>query len=104
HWAQFFWAMKFILPSSAVADRALMGGKAAALAALDDFPVPAWFVVSPAGFCASAGTELAAQISEARSGAECDAALQRVSLAPSLAGELDASLRSLAQPGVTFAV
>jgi rifampicin phosphotransferase len=42
--------MKFILQPPTNADRGLLGGKAAALAELDELPVPPWFVVTPAAY------------------------------------------------------
>lgn len=42
--------MKFIVMPPTSADRASLGGKAAALAELDELPVPPWYVVTPPAF------------------------------------------------------
>jgi len=80
--------MKFILQPLLPANRAQLGGKAAALAALEHLPVPPWFVVTPAAFVASVGD--VAELPE------------RISLAPEVLSELTPAVAALG--GDAFAV
>lgn len=82
--------MNFILRPPTAPDRARLGGKAAALAALTEaaLPVPAWFVVTPEA-CPNWGGES-----------------RPAALAPSpdLTRQISAALAQLAPPGTLFAV
>ncbi len=75
------------------ADSRTMGGKAAALAALSeaDFPVPEWFVVSPAAFEKSVAKDQRESI-----GHNDDTAWSEVRLDPGVASEVDDALNDLA--------
>ena len=82
--------MNFILRPPTAPDRARLGGKAAALAAVTEaaLPVPPWFVVTPEA-CPNTGGEL-----------------QPPTLAPSpdLTRQIAAAVVQLAKPGTLFAV
>lgn len=98
--------MSTILDGSDPADPALMGGKAAALARLQALAeqvgaeVPAWFVVSPAAFEASAGAALLSALRESQGASVPARLLDALELEPQTARRLDQAVEEL-EPGWT---
>lgn len=98
--------MNIILQPPVTPDRALLGGKAAALAHLDEagLSVPPWFVVSPAAFQASVGAEGMGRLRASGSPDKVAAILAPLSPARVVREELDAALEKLCPGGERVAV
>lgn len=97
--------MNFILHPPTAPDRARLGGKAAALAALTEaaLPVPPWFVVVPEACPARAGDlQSPTAASDATQDGDCKS--PALTASPALARQLTAALAQLAAPGALFAV
>ncbi|HYC45754.1 MAG TPA: PEP/pyruvate-binding domain-containing protein [Burkholderiales bacterium] len=89
--------MSWVLERGTAADRAQMGGKAAALAELTaaGFEVPAWFVVTPAAFEASLEPHERERLASANSAEAIRACIERVEPTPYLRAQIETALTAL---------
>ena len=101
--------MRYILQPDAAGSRDQMGGKAAALATLQqaDFPVPDWFALTPAAFENSLDDAARAQLvaaNEAGDDAAVEDALAHLALNDDALAELTQAAAALAPDGQPLAV
>lgn len=97
--------MNFILHPPTAPDRARIGGKAAALAALTEaaLPVPPWFVVVPEA-CQASADDLPSPPHAATDTPDGDYKSPALAPSPELTRQIAAALAQFATPGALFAV